>query len=277
MNQNTERYGVVGYPLGHSLSPVMHNAAFSQAGLRARYVAFETRDIQGCLREVRDGGIKGLSVTLPFKSAIIPYLDRVDWLAQKINAVNTVVNDEGRLMGYNTDVHGASKALEGVLHSKTRSCLIVGAGGAARAIGFMLRERGMCLTIANRSEIRGEALARSLECLFVPLEKVKDMRADLLIQTTPVGMFPHNQGCAVPLNVLREGMAVMDIIYNPLETRLLAMARARGCKTISGLEMFIHQGAEQLRLWTHQEAPVGVMTRAVTVALRANCTVVDHG
>jgi len=276
VNQNTELYGVVGYPLDHSLSPVMHNTAFLKAGLRARYLALETRDIKGCLRKVRDSGIKGLSVTLPFKSVIIPYLDHIDRLAQKINAVNTVVNDAGCLIGYNTDAHGAGKALEGVLHRGSRCCLIVGAGGAARAIGFMLKEQGMDLTVANRSVMRGVALARSLECPFVPLEEVEAVCADLLIQTTPVGMFPHTDRCIVPLHALREGMVVMDIIYNPLKTRLLTMAGEQGCKTISGLEMFVHQGAEQFRLWTHMKAPVAAMTRAVKAALRENSQIVNN-
>lgn len=268
IDQHTDLYGVVGYPIGHSLSPVMHNTAFQVSGLNAVYLAFETIDIDDCLRGMKALGIKGLSVTLPFKSRAIPLLDEVDGLAKRIGAVNTVANDEGRLVGYNTDAMGALKALEEKIELPGKTCLIIGAGGAARAIGFILRHHGVHLTISNRSIGRGENLASSLGCPFIPLREAKGIQADLLIQTTPVGMYPHEDQCIISPGTLKEGMLVMDIIYNPLETRLLRMAKARGCLAIDGLGMFIHQGAEQFRLWTGLEAPLSAMTRAVEKALR---------
>ena len=267
INQYTELFGVVGYPLDHSLSPTMQNTAFSESGLNAVYLAFETRDIESCLKGMKALGIRGLSITIPHKSAVIPLLDDVDGLAKKIGAVNTIINDEGRLIGYNTDATGALKALEEKTELFGKTCLIIGAGGAARAIGFILREQGVHLTIINRTRERGEELANSLGCPFASLKELKVVEADLLIQATPVGMYPNDEQCIISPDVLKQGMVVMDIIYNPLETRLLRRARARGCLTINGLAMFIHQGAEQFRLWTGLEPPISAMTRVVESAL----------
>ena len=268
IDQQTDLYGVVGYPVGHSLSPTMQNAAFSSSGVNAVYLAFDTEDIDGCIKGMRALGLRGMSVTIPHKSAVIPMLDEVDGLAQKIGAVNTIVNHDGLLVGYNTDAMGALKALEEKMDLSGRTCLIVGAGGAARAIGFSLKERGIHLTIANRSTGRGQDLAGSLGCPFVPLKEMEVVQADLLIQTTPVGMFPLVEKCIIAPEALKKGMVVMDIVYNPLETKLLTMARDRGCLTIDGLSMFIHQGAEQFKLWTGLEAPLSAMTRAVKQALK---------
>jgi len=267
IDQHTTLYGVVGTPIVHSLSPTMHNAAFSATGLNSVYLAFETDDIEGCLRGMRVLGIRGLSVTIPFKSEVIPFLDQVDPLAEKIGAVNTIVNDGGRLVGYNTDALGAFKALDEKIALPGRSCLVFGAGGAARAIGFMLREKGVEISVVNRSRARGQALALSLECPYLPMDQIGERNADLLIQTTPVGMYPHTDRCPIPEYLLRAGKVVMDIIYNPIETRLLKMATARGCVTISGFSMFVYQGAEQFRLWTGMNPPVSAMSDAVQEAL----------
>ena len=267
IDQHTKLYGVVGYPIGHSMSPVMQNAAFSAKDLNAVYLAFETKDIEGCLNSMKTLGIRGMSVTIPHKSALIPLLDDVDALAMKIGAVNTIINRGGLLVGYNSDVTGALKALEEKIVLTGKSCLLIGAGGAARAIGFGLKEKGVTISVANRSSDRGRDLAALLDSPFIPLEKVGDKRADLLIQTTPVGMYPDVDRCPIDEHVLKGGMVVMDIIYNPIETRLLKIARRQGCKTINGLSMFIHQGAEQFRLWTGLDAPINVMARALKDAL----------
>ena len=256
-------FGVVGKPIGHSLSPAMHNAAFMEKGLNAIYLAFETEDVEGILRGMRAFNMRGMSVTIPLKSAVIPYLDEVDKIAKKIGAVNTIVNDKGRLKGYNTDAMGAARALEEKTELQKKSCLIIGAGGAARAIGFILKEKGVKLFVANRSLERGQGLAHVLECPFIPLKEAGDKRVDLLIQTTPVGMYPNVDQCPVQEDMLHKGMVVMDIIYNPVETLLLKKAESKGCVTINGLGMFINQGSEQFRLWTGMEPPVSVMSRAV--------------
>lgn len=268
MDQHTDIYGVIGYPLGHSLSPTMHNAAFSAKGLNAAYLAFESESIEDALQGMRALGINGVSVTIPHKSSVIPLLDQVDDLAERIGAVNTIVNEQGRLVGYNTDALGALKALEEKTEVFGKTCLILGAGGAARAIGYILKEHGVDLTLANRSHGRGEELADSLECAFIPLERVTDVQVDLLIQTTSVGMYPHDKESIVSSDALNPGMVVMDIVYNPIETKLLSIAKGRGCVTVNGLGMFIRQGAEQFRLWTGLEAPLKAMSSAVERALR---------
>ena len=260
-------YGMLGNPIGHSLSPVMQNAAFKAAGINAFYGAFETSDLKGSIHGMRALGIGGMSVTIPFKMSVIPYLDELDSLAEQIGAVNTILNRNGRLKGYNTDGAGAMKALEAKIDLANKRCVLVGAGGAARGIGFMARKKGMEMVVANRSMDRGHALADFLECPFIPLAEIGEIRADVLVQTTPVGMFPHENACPVPEDVFQEGMVVMDAIYNPLETRLLKRARAHGCRIIGGLEMFIHQGAEQFRLWTGLTPPVDVMRAVVKKAL----------
>jgi shikimate dehydrogenase len=269
INQHTDLYGVMGFPLSHSLSPALHNTAFSITELNAVYLAFETRDLDRCLQGMRGLGIKGMSVTLPHKSAVIPLLDEVDNRAKRIGAVNTIVNRGGRLMGYNTDAHGALHALEQKTQLMGKTGIVIGAGGAARAVGFILREKGVELTVANRSPERGKALADALACPFIPLDELGEQTADILIHTTSVGMVPHTDACLVPKRFLKPGMVVMDIIYHPIETKLLRMARDRGCEILSGMEMFIHQGAEQFRLWTGLAPPIHAMTEAVKTALRA--------
>lgn len=267
VDQHTELYGVIGNPVRHSLSPTLHNAAFSATGLNAVYLAFEPADIEACVRGIKTLGIKGTSVTIPFKTSVIPYLSEIDPLAKRIGAVNTIVSTDGGLRGYNTDALGALKALEEEVILAGKSCILVGAGGSARAVGFILKEKGVMLSVVNRSRNTGEGLARSLGCNFIPLEDIEAARGDILIQTTPVGMWPHVDQCPVPERILKQGMVVMDIVYRPSETRLLRMARKRGCTTISGLRMLIHQGAEQFRLWTGIDPPVAIMNMAVKEAL----------
>jgi len=270
IDQDTQLYGVVGNPIGHSLSPAVHNAAFLAEGLNAVYLAFETEDIQACLKGMKGLGIRGMSITIPYKSEVMPFLDEVHDEAAAIGAVNTIVNRDGRLTGYNTDALGALRALEENTEMPGKRCIMIGAGGAARAIGYILKKKGVELTIANRSVERGISLCKSLDCGFVNMEEVVNERGDILINTTPVGMTPNAESCPVPEKVLRRGMVVMDIIYNPLETRLLAMARGRGCVVVNGLAMFVYQGAEQFRLWTGREAPVKIMFEAAREALNSS-------
>ncbi len=268
IDQNTAIYGVIGKPVRHSLSPTMHNTAFSSTGINAVYLAFEVNDPGECIRGARELGIRGMSVTIPFKSTIIPYLDQVDPLAKRIGAVNTVVRHGNSMVGYNTDALGALKALEDRIPLRGRKCLILGAGGAARAIGFILREQGVEISVANRSRKRGEDLAIFLECPFVHMDEIIDTDPDLLIQTTPVGMHPNIDQSPVPEDFITNKMVVMDIIYNPIDTNLIRTARARGCVTIDGLSMFINQGALQFKLWTDIDPPIEAMVRAVKNALQ---------
>jgi shikimate dehydrogenase len=262
LDAHTVLYAVLGSPVRHSLSPAIHNAAFEATGWNGVYLAFETADLPGALEGARALSFGGLSVTLPFKSAVIPLLDGLDPLAETIGAVNTIRNEGGKLVGYNTDGLGAVRALEAVTDLSGKRCLLVGAGGAARAIGYVLRRRGLEIVVANRSAERGKSLAGFLEGRFIPLAEADRAEADLLVQTTSVGMFPVTDQAPVPPQALRQGMVVMDVVYNPLKTALLRLAEERGCVPVRGLDMFIYQGAEQFRLWTGLEPPVEIMRQA---------------
>lgn len=263
----TSIFGIVGYPLGHSLSPLMHNTAFRFRGLNAIYLFFETQEIENAIKGIKALGIKGVSVTIPYKSDVLPFLDRIDSLAENIGAVNTIINKEGELIGYNTDAIGALKAIKERISPIGKGALIIGAGGAARSIGYMLKKEGADLFIASRNYRHAKKLAESLGGTGIPMEDIGSLNVDILINATPVGMYPHTDRCPVSASVLRPGMVVMDIVYNPLDTLLLKIAKDRRCITINGLKMFIYQGAEQFRLWTGLEPPLDTMEKAVRSVL----------
>jgi shikimate dehydrogenase len=267
IDEKTALYGVMGNPVHHSLSPVLHNAAFGARGINAVYLAFETADPGGCLRGMKALGIRGMSVTMPHKADVIPFLDRLDVTAARVEAVNTIVNRGGQLIGYNTDVTGAVGALREKVCPSGMKALIVGAGGAARAVGFGLKEYGIERMITNRSPRRGKAAARLLDCSFVALERIGDTRPDLIVQATPVGMQPDADENIVPTDLLGAGVVVMDILYGPGDTKLIREAKARRCLTINGLDMFLHQGAAQFKLWTGLEPPLEAMRASVHDAL----------
>ena len=255
INAQTKLYGVIGNPVQHSLSPVIHNGAFKRLGWNAVYLAFEVKNVEEALRGIRGLGLKGVSITIPFKTEVIPFLDKVEGSAKKIGAVNTIVNRRGKLIGYNTDCDGALEALEEKVRLKGKKVVLLGAGGAGRAIGFGLKERNCQLIVANRSRDRGEALSRELKCYFIPMSslvkmKAGELQADVVINTTSLGMVPRERETPIPKKLLRKGMMVMDIVYEPLQTKLLREAKEKGCLTINGLEMFVHQGAAQFEIWT---------------------------
>jgi shikimate dehydrogenase len=263
----TRVYGLLGRPVAHSLSPAMHNAAFRQLGLGAVYVAFPVTDLARAVAGLRGLGIAGVSVTIPFKEEIIPLLDDLDPRAARIGAVNTVVHREGKLTGYNTDWLGALTALQAQTTIRGEHFLILGAGGAARAIAFAITESGGRVTLTDMDPARAAALARDLGAAAIPLDTLDRCPARLLINATPVGMEPQAE--EIPLNpdLLARFILVMDIVYRPLETRLLREARARGAATIDGLQMLIHQATAQFELWTGRPAPLETMSRAAYEAL----------
>lgn len=260
-------FGVIGHPIGHSLSPLMHNAALDHAGVDAVYLAFDVTDLAGAMAGVRALNIRGLSVTIPHKEAVMDYLDEVDPRAGRIGAVNTVDNRDGWLTGYNTDAAGAMAALSEIVDVGGADAAVLGAGGAARAIGFAIREAGGRVTILNRSREKGEGLAKAIGAAFRPLSDFRGRDYGVVVNTTSVGMHPDINEIPVPETELHDGMAVMDIVYNPLRTAFLAAAEKRRCRTIDGLAMFVRQGAAQFERWTGQTAPVGLMTRTVRAAL----------
>jgi len=266
IDAHTELYGIIGNPVRHTLSPIIHNGAFRRMGLNAAYLAFEVRNLKEAVSGIRGLGIRGMSVTIPFKTQIIPFLDEVESLAGKIKAVNTVVNKGGKLIGYNTDWYGAIEALEERVDLKDKKVTLLGAGGAARAIGYGLKERGCQIIIFNRSQDRAEVLAKELGCLCRALSSIEELNGDVIINATSVGMFPH-EGSPLPKEVLKKGMTVMDIVYRPLQTKLLRDAGEVGCSTIDGLEMLAYQGAAQLEIWTGKTVEIEPIKRDLRQAL----------
>jgi shikimate dehydrogenase len=255
IDAQTELYGVIGNPVQHSLSPIIHNGAFKRLGWNAVYLAFEVKNVEEALRGIRGLGVRGVSVTIPFKTEVVPLLDKIEGLAKKIGAVNTIVNRRGRLIGYNTDCDGAIEALEEKMDLRGKRVVLLGAGGAARGIGFGLRERGYPLTVVTRSKERGQALSKDLGCDYLPVSslvrmKAGEFEADVIINATSLGMYPRDGETPIPKTLLKERMMVMDIVYQPLQTKLLREAKEKGCVTVDGLEMLIRQGMAQFEIWT---------------------------
>jgi shikimate dehydrogenase len=278
----TKICGLIGDPVEHTMSPVMHNAAFKKLGLDYIYIPFRVRaeDLAQAVGGIKALNIKGFNVTIPHKVAIMPMLDGLDPLAGKIGAVNTVVNDNGDLRGYNTDASGFLQALlERGVEPGEKNTVVLGAGGASRAISYTLAERDAHLTILNRQLELDWAVelawrishdlakdARALELNFdnltVALEK-----ADILINATSVGMSPNSDETPVPARLLKPELVVFDIVYNPIRTRLLKEAEAAGARIIGGIDMLAWQGALAFEKWTGQPAPLDLMRKEAIKAL----------
>jgi shikimate dehydrogenase len=273
IDAQTELYGVIGDPVRHSLSPMIHNGVFKRLGRNAVYLAFEVKNLEEALRGIRGLEVMGVSVTTPFKTQVVPFLDKIEGLAKKIGAVNTIVNQGGRLIGYNTDCEGALGALEEKMNLRGKRVVLLGAGGAARAIGFGLKGRDCQITISNRSKKRGEGLSKELGCDYLPTSslvrmKAGELEADVVINATSLGMVPRDGETPIPKKLLEEGMMVMDIVYQPLQTRLLREAKEKGCLTVNGLEMFIRQGVAQLEIWTGRRLEIKQIRKDLRRVLR---------
>ena len=269
INGATELYGIMGNPVAHSLSPAMHNGAFAALGLNKAYLPFVVQDVAQAMTGLRALGIRGASVTIPHKEAVIPYLDTIDPVAEKIGAVNTLLIDHNAIHGVNTDWLGANRALSEKISLKGASVLLLGAGGSARAIGFGLLEAGASLTIASRTQEKGLALARLLDCTWLPLAEATTAKGDVLVNATSMGMGDQRELLPIAKEALANFQVVMDIVYAPLATRLLQAAELAGCQTINGLAMLLYQGAAQFELWTGQPAPVEVMRQSLLTSLGA--------
>lgn len=275
LNKNTEIFGLLGNPVGHSMGPYMHNGAFKENGVNGVYVPFKVEEVSLFMGAVKEFGIKGVSVTIPHKKRVMEFLDEIDPVAKKIGAVNTVVNRNGKLSGYNTDCPAAINALERVMaesdkqSASLKDCnvVVLGAGGAARAIAFGLKEKEANLTIINRTFDSAIDLAEEVGCYCVQYESIDNVEMDVLINTTSVGMYPDVSNSPVNSQLLKEGMVVFDIIYNPLETKLLQDAKSKGCITLNGVEMFVNQASLQFDLFTGSKAPVKLMEKIVNERL----------
>jgi shikimate dehydrogenase len=256
-------FALFGNPVGHSLSPLMHHTAYGEMRIKALYVPFCVRNLEDAVRGIRGMDIGGVSVTIPFKSEVLRYLDELEESASRIGAVNTIVNKEGRLYGHNTDWIGFGRDLKEFMPIQGKTFGVLGAGGAARAVLFGVLSEGGNPVVLNRTAAKGEALAKEFGCSFLPLSEIGALKADCIVNTTSVGMAPQMATSPLEAKVLGNFPHIVDIIYNPLETKLLKEARKAGCRTRSGLGMFIQQGAEQIKLWTGMEPPVESMKRAV--------------
>lgn len=272
------RVGIIGYPVGHSLSPRMHRAAFAALELNWDYSLLPVApdEIHEAIEMIRREGWRGINVTVPHKQVVIPLLDGVTSHAEIIGAVNTIVSQQGRLVGYNTDWIGFLEALkEAGFAPANRRTVLLGAGGAARAVLYTLLEQGGTVTIANRDQRKAEALALEFSTHFdrnisvLSLDDTTGLQdaihhAELLVNCTSVGMSPYPNADPLPPEiVIPPHLTVYDLVYTPRKTHLLKRARAAGATGIDGLGMLIHQGAEAFRLWTGLDAPIKVMRQAI--------------
>lgn len=281
INGSTELYGLIGYPVRHTFSPLMHNAAFATLGINAVYLPFEVKpkDLEPVMRSAGALGIRGLNVTVPYKEKVLKYLDEIDSETALIKAVNTIVIKDGKLRGFNTDGKGFVKSLQdefGILPNGKRF-FIMGAGGASRAVSFSLALQGagrivLVDDVPNKAVDLARSLARHTSCDAIALKKdnkaMKEMilNSDVFVNATPCGMKTNDPKVVDP-NFLHENLLVYDIIYNPRTTTLLRDARNKGAKTANGIGMLLNQGVLSFSLWTGKKAPVHVMKKALVGVL----------
>jgi 3-dehydroquinate dehydratase / shikimate dehydrogenase len=263
----TRVYGVAGDPIEHSLSPVIMNTALRRENVNGVYLPLHAKTLKDLMRCVREIPLHGLSVTMPYKQSILAHLDNTDAHTTKIGACNTVVRgQDGKLYGFNTDAAGVVRPLEQRLSIEHAKMLVLGAGGAARAAVFGLKERGAEIWILNRTSVKGQKLARQAKARTIKRADLRKIAFDVIINATPVGM-GNTRDCPLKDEEI-QARVVFDMVYDPVETHLLQVARAKGIAVIPGVEMFVQQAARQFEIWTGKPAPAGDMLRAVTIALQ---------
>ncbi len=268
LDQATRIFGVAGNPIGHSLSPLMHNTAFRRENVNAVMLPLKVKSLDDLLTLTRELPLGGVAVTMPLKREVLPHLANMDPLTARIGACNTLrTGADGNLYGFNTDVAGVVRPLERRMKLKGARILVLGAGGAARAAVFGLVEQGAEVFIVNRTHETAVALARKAKAKAIKQSQLAKNQFDAIVNTTPCGMTGVVPALPVEENELNAKL-IFDMVYNPLETPLLKLARARGLAVISGLEMFVQQGARQFEIWTGKPAPEAEMQRVVELALR---------
>jgi 3-dehydroquinate dehydratase/shikimate dehydrogenase len=267
----TRIYGVAGDPIGHSLSPVIMNTALRRENVNGVYLPLHAKTLKDLLYCVREIPLHGLSVTMPYKQSIVSHLDNTDAHTTKIGACNTVVRGaEGKLYGFNTDVAGVVRPMEQRITIENAKVLVLGAGGAASAAVFGLKERGAEVWVLNRTSIKGQKLARQAKAHTIKRADLRKVAFDVIINATPVGM-GNTRDCPLKDEEI-QARVVFDMVYDPVETHLLRVARSKGIAVIPGVEMFVQQAARQFEIWTGKPAPAGDMLRAVTIALQDRAT-----
>lgn len=273
INAQTKLCLIIGDPVKHSLSPAMHNTAYKKLGIDNQFVFLAQKikpvDLKSAIQAVKALNIRGLTCTIPHKTAVIPLLDQLDPLAQKIGAVNTVVNNNGQLIGYNTDCFGAVTALEKHTKLKNKKVAVLGAGGGARAVVFGLISKNAQVTVFNRTHKKAKTLASQADCQAQSLKNLKIIKnLDIIINTTSVGMTPSHHRSLVPKSLIQPHHLVFDIVYSPHQTQLLKNALTKKAKIIHGLDMLLYQGIAQFELYTNRKAPVKTMRQALIKHLK---------
>lgn len=267
---------IIGDPVEHSLSPAMHNAGYKFLGLEDRFVFTKRRvtknNLQDAIKELKDDEFYGITVTTPHKVEIIKYLDKIDPIAKKIGAVNTILNKNGELTGYNTDWLGTTNPIKELTSLKNKKVALIGAGGASRAIAFGLLKEGSSLKIFNRTIQKAEQLSNKLASVynqdrlieFSDLSNLEEVESfDIVINSTSLGMLPNTDQTPLPKKYLNSEQIVFEAIYNPHETKFVKEAREVGCRVIFGYEMLLHQGLAQFEIYTNRNAPKEVMKEAL--------------
>ncbi|MFW9873810.1 MAG: shikimate dehydrogenase [Candidatus Thorarchaeota archaeon] len=281
INPYTKVLCVIGFPIEHSMSPIMHNAAINELNLNYIYLAFNIhpKNLKFAVKGFRTFNIKGINVTIPFKQKIIGYLDEIEPLAQKIGAINAIKNDNGYLIGKNIDGEGAMKAISDAGYSISgKDILLLGAGGAGRALAFIIAKDANRIVIANRTEKKAIKLANDIKKYYninvkgknnsLDVLKAESKKADILINTTPIGMHPNIEESPIPSKFLHDGLIVFDIVYNPLETKLMKEAAEIGCKVLGGLDMLVNQGVLAFEWWTGKTPNSQLMKSKIIKYLR---------
>jgi 3-dehydroquinate dehydratase/shikimate dehydrogenase len=268
LDQATRIYGVAGNPIAHSLSPLMHVTAFRRENLNAVMLPLKAHSVDDLLTVIRELPLDGVAVTMPLKQEVLPHLANMDPLTAKIGACNTLrTGADGKLYGFNTDVAGVMRPLERHMRLKDARILVLGAGGAARADVFGLVEQGAQVYVVNRTHEKAVALARKARAHVLKQNALARQHFDAIVNTTPCGMTGIKQQLPINEDELNASL-VFDMVYTPIETPLLRLARARGLTVISGVEMFVQQGARQFEIWTGKPAPENEMLRVVEIELR---------
>lgn len=255
---------VISDPVEHSLGPQMHGAAFAHLGIDDQYhyaaALVKPEDLQQAVEGIRALNIRGVSVTVPHKTTVMKFLDEIDPTAEKIGAVNTIVNDNGILKGYNTDWLGIVTALEKITTVTNKKIAVLGAGGAARAAVFGLKEQGGDVTIFNRTPKKAKELADEFDCGFASMDNAEQIKlVDIIFNATSVGLHPNTGESPLAADYITGNQIVFDAVYSPYETKLLNDAKKNGATVIHGLDMLLYQGVEQFKLYTGYNAPVDVM------------------
>ncbi len=261
-------YGIIGHPVTRSLSPAIHNAGIEHYGIKAEYKLFdidpkETDGLANFCYETEVNNIGGFSVTTPYKQAMMAYMDEYDPLVKIIATVNTVINDNGRLLGYNTDAMGAMQALREKVEISRKKALVMGMGGAARAIAYSLKQYNADVYIFNRTLKRAEVFADEFDLETIEYRMIQKANFDIIINATPVGSLPNTKESLLHTEHIPSKAVVMDIVTNPIGTQLLKEAKKAGAKIVSGERMLLHQAVNQFKLFFDKEAPFKVMEKAM--------------